>query len=79
MPMYFFTVHNIPPSDPIPEELPNDEEAWQKATVFAGEIFKDVDGRLRPDSEWSLEVADESRNPLFMIHIYEEKRVRPPK
>jgi hypothetical protein len=66
MPRYFFHVHNIPPKlDDIGEELPSDDAAWRTATVFAGEIFKDVDGRLRPDQEWALEVTDETRTPLL--------------
>jgi hypothetical protein len=33
-----------------------------EATLIAGELFKNIDGRFRPGEEWSLEVRDESRN-----------------
>ena len=28
------------------------------ATLIAGELFKDLDGKFRPGQEWSLEVTD---------------------
>ena len=74
MPRYFFDVQKLAPTlDPADEDLPNDEAAWRQATIFAGEIFKDVDGRLRPDQDWSIEVADEHRKPIFLINISSKK------
>jgi hypothetical protein len=71
---YFFQVHNIPPKlDEIGEELPNDEAAWREATIAAGSIFKDVNGRMRPDQEWALEVTDQTKTPLFQIRISTKK------
>lgn len=35
----------------------------------AGEIFKNFDGKMRPGQEWELDVTDQNRNPLFLIHI----------
>jgi hypothetical protein len=68
MPRYFFNVHNVSPStDQIGEELPDDEAAWRAATMFAGELFKDIDGKFRPGQGWSLEVIDEATKPLFWI------------
>lgn len=48
MPGYFFHVHEIEPSaDRHGEELADDEAAWREATTFAGQLFKDIDGRFR--------------------------------
>ena len=70
MPRYFFNMHGVRPSqDEKGEELPDDEAAWHEATLVAGEIFKDIDGKFRPDQEWSLEVADEQGAPLYSICI----------
>ncbi|KJC47743.1 hypothetical protein UB31_18510 [Bradyrhizobium sp. LTSP849] len=70
MPRYFFNVHNLgPDTDVQGEDLPDDEAAWREATVYAGELFKDVDGKLRPGQEWTLEVTDEAGNSIFNIHI----------
>jgi hypothetical protein len=71
MPRYYFNVLNASPTtiDDVGEELPDKEAAWRQATITAGEVFKDVDGRLRPGQEWALEVTDEARRPLYLIHI----------
>jgi hypothetical protein len=71
MPRYYFNVLNTSPTiiDDVGEELPDKEAAWRQATITAGEIFKDVDGRLRPGQEWALEVIDEAQKPLYLIHI----------
>ena len=50
MPRYFFDVHEINPAqDEVGEESPDDEAAWEQATITAGEIFKEVDGKFRPE------------------------------
>ena len=74
MPRYFFDVHDSSPRmDEVGEELPNDEAAWREATTTAGEIFKDVNGKMQPGQDWELDVADQDRNPLFLIHISTKK------
>jgi hypothetical protein len=75
MPRYFFNTHGVRPSpDTIGEELRDDEAAWHEATLVAGEIFKDIDGKFRPDQQWSLEVTDEKAKPLYSIHISSQQR-----
>jgi hypothetical protein len=70
MPRYFFNVRNIDPSiDDLGEELPDNEAAWHEATRFAGELFKDIDGRFRPGESWSLEVTDKDGRPIFRIQV----------
>jgi hypothetical protein len=70
MPRYFFNVHNVSPTiDDVGDELPDNEAAWRQATATAGEIFKDIDGSFRPGQNWTLEVTDEARKPIYTIHI----------
>jgi Domain of unknown function (DUF6894) len=70
MPRYYFNVLNSNPSlDDLGEYLPDKEAAWRQATITAGEIFKAIDGSLRPGQEWTLEVTDEARRPVYIIHI----------
>jgi len=70
MPRYHFNTEGLRGGpDDIGEELRDDEAAWHEATLVAGEIFKDIDGKFRPDEEWSLEVTDEQRKPLYAIRI----------
>jgi hypothetical protein len=74
MARYFFTIHNEGGAyDTEGEDLPNDEAAWREATLMAGELFKDIDGKFRPGQDWSLEVTDERRNPLYFIRVSAEQ------
>jgi hypothetical protein len=67
---FFFNVNGAQKSeDQDGEDFPDREAAWHEATLVAGEIFKDVDGALRPGDEWRLEVTDESGTPVFQIHV----------
>jgi hypothetical protein len=74
MARYFFNIHDEG-SDPDKEgeELPNNEAAWHEATLITGELFKDFAGKLRPGQEWSIEVTDERRNPLYFIRVSAEE------
>ena len=74
MPKFFFNVHDMNPIiDTEREELPDAEAAWREATKLAGAIFHDMDGKFRPGQEWSLEVTDEARRPLYYIVINSKK------
>jgi hypothetical protein len=74
MARYFFNIHREGSGpDMEGEELPNDESAWREATIIAGDLFKDIDGTFRPGHEWSLEVTDERRNPLYFIRVSAEE------
>jgi hypothetical protein len=75
MPRYYFNVYNGTLGvDDDGAELQDDEAAWQQATTTAGELFKDVDGKFRPDQEWTLEVTDERRKPIYVINISSQKK-----
>jgi hypothetical protein len=75
MARYFFNIRAAGESvpDQVGEELPNDEGAWKEATMIASELFKDIDGKFRPGQEWSLEVTDERRKPLYFIRLSGEE------
>jgi hypothetical protein len=74
MARYFFNIRTGESvSDQVGEELPNDEAAWKEATMIAGEVFKDIDGKFRPGEEWSLEVTDERRDSLYLIRVIGEE------
>jgi hypothetical protein len=76
MPRYYFNVNDLAPTiDDEGEELPDDEGAWRQATLTAGEVFKDVDGKFRPGQKWSLEVTDEQRRPLYLINISARRKL----
>jgi hypothetical protein len=75
MPRYYFDINgSAVVDDNESETLESDEAAWHEATLVAGEIFKDVDGKFRPGQQWTLEVLDEQRRPLFSINITSQRR-----
>ena len=70
MPRYFFNVyHERAELDDEGEELPDVQAAWHEATVTAGQIIQDLNGKLRPGQNWRLEVTDEFAKPLYVIHV----------
>ncbi len=74
MPVYHFEVHDGGVGTTTSgEELANDEKAWTEAIIFAGEVLKDIDGRLRPGDGWELRVTDRDRTPVFLIEISTKK------
>jgi hypothetical protein len=70
MPRYFFNVYyERAELDEEGEELPDAQAAWHEATVTAGQIIQDLDGKLRLGQDWRLEVTDEFANPLYVIDV----------
>jgi len=70
MPRFFFNIyHERAELDEVGEELPDLQSAWHEATITAGQILQDLDGKLRPGKDWRMEVMDESLNRLFVIFI----------
>jgi hypothetical protein len=74
MPLYFFDIfHDTTRLDDEGEELPDKHAAWKEATVMAGQMLQNLDGRLKPGHDWRMEVCDEFRNTLFVLHISADK------
>ena len=70
MPRYFFNVYyDRAELDEEGEELPDMRAAWREATMTAGQIIQDLDGKFRPGKKWRLEVTDEFANPLYVIYV----------
>ena len=70
MPRYFFDIHHDTTDiDDVGEELPDQHAAWKEATVTAGQILQGLDGKLKPGHDWRMEVLDEFRDALFVLHI----------
>lgn len=79
MPRYFFhTFHGTPLRDEVGVVLPDTATAWEQATQTTGQILRDLDGALKPNKEWRMEVTDEKGKRLFALSmataIYEDWR-----
>ena len=40
---------------------------------MAGEMIKDIEGKLRPGHDWKLEVEDEFKNVIWALHVKAEQ------
>ena len=56
--------------DDVGEDLPTREAAWEMATRYAAECLRDLDGKLRINHEWRLEVVRSDRSRVFQITIH---------
>ena len=72
MTRYFFNLcdgSRFSDRDDVGQELPDRETAWEVATRYAGDSLRDLDGDLKPDSDWRLEVQTEDGARVFQISI----------
>jgi hypothetical protein len=75
MPRYFFHVHDgkdMP--DNVGTNFPNDEAAENEAVVLAGEMLKELDGDFWNESNWRLEVLDESGAQVCQLEVLANSR-----
>jgi hypothetical protein len=53
-------------------DLPDLHAAWEEATITAGHMLKDLDGDLKPKTEWAVQILDDSGNLIRTIRIVTE-------
>jgi uncharacterized protein DUF6894 len=76
MPRYFFNVfigEKIDHQDDVGEELPGAAAAWEMATRYAADSLRDLDGKLRADTDWRLEVVGDNASRVFQITIHADE------
>lgn len=76
MPKYFFNILNgdkVEHADELGQELSSRAAAWEIATRYAGESLSDLDGKLRTDADWRLEVVTEDGVRVFQITIHADE------
>lgn len=71
MPRYFFTVLYGDESELKNEglDLGDNDEAWVEATVACAELLRDLNGRLKPGENWSMQVKDENGRDLYLLEF----------
>ena len=74
MPLYYFQVGHGQFSgiDDNGIELLDHNTAWTEITKVCGDIVGSIARKLTQDSEWSMELLDESKKPLFRIRLVAE-------
>jgi hypothetical protein len=72
MPRFSFNVRDgaqLSHTDEVGEELADAHAAWALAICYAGEILRDLDGKLEPEAEWRLEVTSESGRRVCCVSV----------
>jgi hypothetical protein len=74
MPFYFFRIQNGLYSGPCDHgtELADRKAAWKELTCVCGDMAGDIAPKLEENSEWQMELLDESKRPVFRIRIVAE-------
>jgi hypothetical protein len=74
VPLYFFRIRNgrfSGASDHGSEHADRDA-AWTELTKVCGDLVGSIARKLKQNSEWQMELLDESKNPLFRISLNAE-------
>jgi hypothetical protein len=74
MPLYFFRIRNGRYSGASNQgtELADCDAAWAELTSVCADIVSGISRKLKQNSEWEMELLDESRRPVFRIRLVAE-------
>ena len=74
MPLYFFRIRNGRYSGASSQgaEFADRDAAWHELTSVCANIVGGISRKLTEDSEWAMELLDESRRPVFRIRLVAE-------
>ncbi len=74
MPLYYFRIGNGDYSGTSGEgfDLADSDAAWKEMTRVCGDMVGGIVRKLRQQSEWRMELLDESRKPVFRFRVMAE-------
>ena len=74
MPLYFFRIRNGRHSGACNygTELADRDAAWKELTNVCGDMAGGISRKLKQNSEWHMELLDESQKPVFRIRLIAE-------
>jgi hypothetical protein len=77
MPTFYFDIIHDEASytDEVGSELPDHVAAWEEATQSAGQTLRDIDGRLKPGSDWTMLVKDRDRRTVYCITVHTTQKL----
>ena len=78
MPIFFFSVrHGDACINNEGAEFDDHNAAWKEMTGVCGDMIADVSRKLSENTEWQMELLDESRKPVFRIRLVAETLQEP--
>jgi hypothetical protein len=74
MPLYFFRIRNGRYSGASSQgtEFADRDAAWHELTSVCANLVGGISRKLKPNSEWEMELLDESKHPVFRIRLVAE-------
>jgi hypothetical protein len=74
MSVYFFQISNGHYSGMSDNsiDLPDKDVAWTEMTKVCSDLVGDISRKMKQNTEWRMELLDESRKPLFRIRLVAE-------
>jgi hypothetical protein len=74
MSLYFFRISHGPYSGAADQgsEFESREAAWTEMTKVCGNLLGGIARSLKQNSEWHMELLDESKEPVFRIRLVAE-------
>ncbi len=74
MPLYFFRIKNGRYSGCSDQgtECADRSAAWKELTSVCADMAAGISRKLAENSEWQMELLDESKRPVFRIRIIAE-------
>ena len=79
MPLFYFRICNGNHSGTSGEafDLADKDAAWEEMARVCGDLVGGIARKLRQQSEWRMELLDESRKPVFRIRVLAETLDQP--
>jgi len=74
MPLFFFRIRNGRYSGASDSgiELADRDAAWRELTSVCADIVGGISRKLKQNSQWEMELLDESGRPVFRIRLVAE-------
>jgi len=74
MPLYFFRIRNgrYSGASEFGTECADRNAAWKALTNTCADMAAGISRKLKQNSEWHMELLDESKRPIFRIRIVAE-------
>jgi len=74
MPLYFFRIRNGRYSGASDQgiELADRDAAWRELTSVCADIVGGISRKLKQNSQWEMELLDESKRPVFRVRLVAE-------
>ena len=79
MSMYFFRISHGRYSGAADQgsEFASPEDAWAEMTKVCANLLGGISRSLKQNSEWQMEMLDETRKPVFRIRLVGETLATP--